>query len=169
MKKPGKPPGGCIVCAYMKKHKNADFNRRIVEGVESIASIARDFGCATSTMERHAGKGKDKDGNPRQPHFAKDINVHNRLKTYAKKREAEAGLDLAKCQKVMWDKAQRAIDMALGDKPIPTNANLAVFGQCAGPAIKVIEVLAKVSPDKDDDTPGIDRAIAKMKEERDGK
>lgn len=51
----------------------------------------------------------------------------------------------------MWDKAQKAIDMALGDKTIPVNANLAVFGQCAGPAIKVIEVLAKISPDSNKD------------------
>jgi hypothetical protein len=84
---------------------------------------------------------------------------------------AKEQLDLMKCQKKVWDDAQEAVDYALGRKKKPTDGelNLAVFGQCIAPMTKIIEVLAKVSGDKDDDAPGIDRAIAKMKEVRDGR
>jgi hypothetical protein len=98
-------------------------------------------------MNRHAGIGNDKNGNPHKAHYAKQVMV-------AKARmDGKAGLDLLTCQQKVWDDAQEAVDYALGRKAPPeTNPlNLAVFGQCIAPQVKIIEVLAKISPDSNKD------------------
>jgi len=134
--KPKPKPPQCKICA--SPQRNA-INQRIVRG-DSIQSIAKDFGCCRLTMMRHAGIGNDKNGNPHKPHFASQVAV-------AKARmDGKAGLDLMACQQKAWDDAQEAIDYALGRKAKPTKGelNLAVFGQCIAPQVKIIEVLAKV-------------------------
>ena len=120
--------GYCAVCEYIKKHKRACINKKLLEGA-SYRSIAIETGLDQRTIAKHAKAG----------HGMKPV-IAQAGRTMAVKE----GLELVKCQKTMWDKAQKAIGMALGEEPTPESANLAVFGQCAGPAIKIIEVLAKV-------------------------
>jgi hypothetical protein len=109
-------------------------------------SIAKDFGCCRLTMNRHAGIGNDKHGVPHKAHYVSQVMV-------AKARmDGKAGLDLLTCQQKVWDDAQEAIDLSLGRKAPPTNPyNLAVFGQCIAPQVKIIEVMAKISPDAGND------------------
>jgi uncharacterized protein (DUF433 family) len=134
--KPKPNPPQCKICA--SPQRNA-INQRIVRG-DSIQSIAKDFGCCRLTMMRHAGVGNDKHGVPHKAHYVSQVMV-------AKARmDGKAGLDLMTCQQKVWDDAQEAVDYALGRKAPPeTNPlNLAVFGQCIAPQVKIIEVLAKV-------------------------
>lgn len=153
--------GQCIICNFLKKNPKSDINRRIMQG-DSIASIAKDTGFYCGTLSKHAGRGTGKDGLPRKPHFARQfVAAHKAM-------EERAGLDLAECAKEVYDMSIKAGKIALGDLPCPASADIRSFGSCMAPAAKVVEVFAKVSGDKDDDVPGIDRAIAKMKESRDG-
>jgi hypothetical protein len=105
-----------------------------VEGA-SARSIAKEYGFGEHLVAKHM---KD--------HLSK------RLKSAANAREAKAGLDLVKCQEKVWNDAQEAIDISLGRKKAPETANLAVFGQCIAPQVKIIEVLAKVAPGNQDGT-----------------
>lgn len=133
--RPGRPPGSCKICDYMKTHKNCDLNRQLVGGA-SARSIAKEYGFGEHLVAKHM-----------KEHLSK------RLKSAANAREAKAGLDLAKCQEKVWNDAQEAIDLALGRREPPKHPyNLAVFGQCAGPQVKIIEVLAKVSPNDNSET-----------------
>ena len=146
--------GYCAVCEYIKKHPRCKLNMKLLEGA-SYRSIAIETGLDQRTIAKHA-----KAGHGMRPVIAQA----------GRTKAVKESLELAKCQKKVWDDAQEAIDLSLGRKKPPENPyNLAVFGQCIAPQVKIIEVLAKVSGDKDDDTPGIDRAIAKMKEARDGR
>ena len=78
-------------------------------------------------------------------------------------------LELLKCQKEVYDLSIKAARIAIGDeKSKLVKPDLRSFGSCISGAAKIVEVLAKVNDDKEDDVPGIDRAIAKMKEARDG-
>lgn len=97
--------------------------------------------------------------------------INRQLKQAKASRDAKAGLELAECIKEVWSDSQEAIDYALGRKAPPEKnpLNLNVFGQCIAPRTKIIEVLAKVDNNKEDDDPGIDRALAEMKARRDGK
>jgi hypothetical protein len=149
--KPKPKPPPCKICA--SPQQNA-INQRIVRG-DSIQSIAKDFGCCRLTMNRHAGIGNDKHGNPHKAHYVSQVMV-------AKARmDGKAGLDLLACQQKVWDDAQEAIDISLGRKKAPESANLAVFGQCIAPQVKIIEVLAKISPDagKDVESDGMIEAL----------
>ncbi|MCK9571042.1 hypothetical protein M0R72_18990 [Candidatus Pacearchaeota archaeon] len=145
--------GYCAVCEYIKKHKKCGLNTKLMEGA-SYRSIAIETGLDQRTIAKHA-----KAGHGMRPVIAQA----------GRTKAVKEGLELVKCQKKVWDDAQEAVDYALGRKKPPQNPlNLGVFGQCIAPQVKIIEVLAKVSDIKDDDVPGIDRAIAKMKESRDG-
>lgn len=128
----------------MKAHKNCDLNRQLVEGA-SARSIAKEYGFGEHLVAKHM-----------KEHLSK------RLKSAANAREAKAGLDLAKCQEKVWNDAQEAIDLSLGRKEPPKHPyNLAAFGQCIAPQVKIIEVLAKVSPDgnKDVESDGMIEAL----------
>jgi len=117
----------------MRKHKDCGLNRKLAEGA-SARSIAKEYGFGDHLVAKHM---KD--------HLSK------RLKSAANAREAKAGLDLVKCQEKVWNDAQEAIDLSLGRKKPPANPyNLTVFGQCIAPQVKIIEVLAKVDPEKKD-------------------
>jgi hypothetical protein len=151
--KPKPKPPQCKICA--SPQQNA-INQRIVRG-DSIQSIAKDFGCCRLTMNRHAGIGNDKHGVPHKAHYVSQVMV-------AKARmDGKAGLDLIACQQKVWDDAQEAIDYALGRKAKPKTGelNLAAFGQCIAPQVKIIEVLAKISPDagKDVESDGMIEAL----------
>ena len=128
--------GYCAVCEYIKKHKKCGLNTKLMEGA-SYRSIALETGLDQRTIAKHW----------KAQHGMKKV-----LEKAGCTRAVKDALELAKCQKIMWDKAQKAIGMALGDEPTPKNANLSVFGQCAGPAIKIIEVLAKVAPNDSSET-----------------
>ena len=128
--------GYCAVCEYIKKHKKCGLNTKLMEGA-SYRSIAIETGLDQRTIAKHW----------KAQHGMKKV-----LEKAGCTRAVKDALELAKCQKIMWDKAQKAIGMALGDEPTPKNANLSVFGQCAGPAIKIIEVLAKVAPNDGNET-----------------
>ena len=145
--RPGRPRGSCKICDYMKKHKDCGLNRQLVEGA-SARSIAKEYGFGEHLVAKHM---KD--------HLSK------RLKSAANAREAKAGLDLVKCQEKVWNDAQEAIDLSLGRKAPPKNPyNLAVFGQCIAPQVKIIEVLAKV-----EEKPAINTNINLNSEDLDGK
>jgi uncharacterized protein (DUF433 family) len=137
MKHNPRQTGKCKICAYIKAHKGSNINQRILQG-DSIASIAKDFGCCDETMARHAGTGKDKDGNPNKPHFAFQV------KSAKTRMDEKEGLDLIACQQEVWDKSMKATDMALGKIETPATANLSAFGQCIAPATKIVEILAKI-------------------------
>ena len=128
--------GYCAVCEYIKTHKRACINKKLLEGA-SYRSIAIETGLDQRTIAKHAKAG----------HGMKPV-----IAQAGRTKAVKEGLELVKCQKTMWDKAQKAIGMALGEEPTPANANLSVFGQCAGPAIKIIEVLAKVAPNDSSET-----------------
>ena len=128
--------GYCAVCEYIKKHKKCGLNTKLMEGA-SYRSIAIETGLDQRTIAKHAKAG----------HGMKHV-----IAQAGRTKAVKEGLELVKCQKIMWDKAQKAIGMALGEEPTPEIANLSVFGQCAGPAIKIIEVLAKVAPNDSSET-----------------
>jgi hypothetical protein len=65
---------------------------------------------------------------------------------------AKEQLDLMKCAKAIYDRSIKAMDMALGKIPTPETANLSAVGACAGPAVKMVEILAKVSPNEGNET-----------------
>lgn len=148
--------GYCKTCTYIKKHPRCGLNMMLLEGVpfEAVAKKFKGKAGGKDAIKRHKEAGHQV---TRQLLMAKDIRDRNR------------GLELAACQEEIYAASIKAMKMALGEEPTPEKANLQAFGSCAGPAVKMIEVLAKVDNSKDDDTPGIDRAIARMKELRDGK
>lgn len=131
-KRPGRPPGSCKICDYMKAHKNCDLNRQLVEGA-SARSIAKEYGFGEHLVAKHM-----------KEHLSK------RLKSAANAREIKKGLDLLECQKAVYEKSIKAAGMALGEIETPATANISAFGSCIGPATKIVEVLAKSDPEKKD-------------------
>lgn len=156
-------PRKCIVCDYMRLHPKATYNRRLLDG-EPVGKVAKDFGCSYNTMARHAGTRPERDGTPNTPHY-----LTPQILRGARTRERHAMLDIAKCQREIYEKAMKAADMAMGKEETPTNANLSVFGSCLNPAVRIVEAMTKVSSDDDKDVPGIEKAIERMKASRDGK
>jgi len=107
-----------------------------------------------------------------QKHWEAQHMVSRQLLAAKDIKDRKRGLELLTCQAEVYNLSIEAAKTALGtikSKNPDVKPDLRAFGSCLGPAAKMVEVLAKVDTDKDDDVPGIDRAIAKMKESRDGK
>ena len=126
--------GYCAVCEYIKKHKKCGINTKLMEGA-SYRSIALETGLDQRTIAKHAKAG----------HGMKPV-----IAQAGRTKAAKESLELAKCQKEVYDRSMKAVGMALGEIETPATANLSVFGQCIAPATKMVEVLAKVEPDKKD-------------------
>jgi len=104
----------------------------LLEGA-TYSDVAKRFKGEAGTMTTISRHWKAQHMVSRQLLAAKDI------------RDRKRGLELEECQKKVWNDAQEAIDLSLGRKAPPKNPyNLAVFGQCIAPQVKIIEVLAKV-------------------------
>lgn len=148
--------GYCAVCEYIKKHKKCGLNTKLMEGA-SYRSIAIETGLDQRTIAKHAKAG----------HGMKHV-----IAQAGRTKAAKESLELAKCQREVYDLSIKAAKIAIGDEKSnnkDVKPDLRSFGSCISGATKVIEIRAKVSGDKEDDAPGIDRAIAKMKESRDGR
>ena len=128
--------GHCKTCRYLKEHPQCGLHQLIMKGM-SYGDVAKKF------------KGKAGVGDTIRRHWKAQHMVSRQLMQAQASRDAKEGLDLMECQRKVWDDAQEAIDYALGRKAKPSKGelNLAVFGQCIAPQVKIIEVLAKVSPD----------------------
>ena len=107
---------------------------KLLEGA-SYRSIAIETGLDQRTIAKHAKAG----------HGMKPV-----IAQAGRTKAVKESLELAKCQKEIYDKAMKAANMALGELETPATANLSVFGQCIAPATKIVEVLAKVDPEKKD-------------------
>jgi hypothetical protein len=144
----------CKVCDYIRSHRGPNrVNEDLVNGI-SIAAIAQRTGLSAYSLKRHRDEGHMMKGYLNKAHLTKG---------------AKEQLDLMRCAKEIYDMSIRAGKMALGDIPRPESADLRSLGGCLGPAAKIVEVLSRGDSNKEDDVPGIDRAIAKMKDSRDGK
>jgi len=120
----------------MRAHPKCGLHTMILEGT-SYADVANRF---------RSKDGKWRAGNylTIKKHWEAQHMVSRQLLAAKDIKDRKRGLELMECQKKVWDKAMKAIGMALGEIDTPATANLSVFGSCAGPATKIIEVLAKV-------------------------
>lgn len=129
--------GHCQTCDYIRSHRGGNrVNEDLVNGI-SIAAIMQRTGLGRGTLTRHRDEG----------HMMAGYLPRAHLTTGAKEQ-----LDLMRCAKEIYDRSIKAMDMALGDIPTPATANLSVVGACASPAVKMMEVLAKVSPNDNNET-----------------
>ena len=131
--------GYCAVCEYIKKHKRACINKKLLEGA-SYRSIAIETGLDQRTIAKHAKAG----------HGMKPV-IAQAGRTMAVKE----GLDLLKCHKEVYDLSIKAAKIAIGDENSKNNdvkPDLRSFGSCISGATKVIEVLARISPNENNET-----------------
>jgi len=140
----------CRVCDYIRSHRGPHrINEDLVNGI-SISAIMQRTGLGRRALVRHRDEGHMMAGFQKHAHLTKG---------------AKEQLDLMKCAKEIYDMSIRAAKIAIGDeksKNKEVKPDLRSFGSCISGAAKVVEVLAKVNGDKEDDAPGIDRAIAEM-------
>ena len=140
MKENPRRRGYCKTCAYIESHPKCGLNMMLADG-QPYGVVADRF------------KGKAGSLRTIKRHWDAQHKVHRQLLQAKATKDAKKGLELLECQQKVWDDAQEAIDLSLGRKAPPKNPyNLAVFGQCIAPQVKIIEVLAKVSPGDLQDT-----------------
>jgi hypothetical protein len=134
-----KPPR-CSICA--------DKNRCAID-LEYIRSrdqrgTARKFKVSEDALWRHIDKG----------HISEAVKASENVNL------ANHGLNMQTC-------AQEIYEVAVGSaKDARAARQFGAVGSCLNPAAKVLEILNKGN-DKDDDRPGIDRAVEQMKHDRD--
>lgn len=141
------PNKSCKVCSYVKKHPRCDIDIRLATGA-TAAEISREYGIGYDIVRRHAGRIPHKDGTPNTPHWSRQ------LAQAAVSREAKKGLDLVACQKEVYDLSIRGAKIALGDLKSnnrDVKPDIRAFGGCLSGAAKIVEVIAKASPDSNDD------------------
>jgi hypothetical protein len=97
-------------------------------------------GLGRETLKRHRDEGHMMAGFQKHAHLTKG---------------AKEQLDLMKCAREIYDMSIRAAKIAIGDeksKNKEVKPDLRSFGSCISGAAKVVEVLAKVSPNEGNDT-----------------
>ena len=126
----------CKTCDYIRSHPGNSVNADLLKGVP-YREISYKTGLGIFTLKKHFDE------------------QHMMARFLPRSRAMKVGreqLELLKCQKEVYDKSMKAVGMALGEIDTPANANLSVFGQCIGPAAKIVEVLAKISPNDQSET-----------------
>ena len=143
----------CKTCDYIKTKTENSVNADLLKGVP-YSAISYKTGLGIFTLKKHFD----------EQHMMAQFLPRSRAMKVGREQ-----LELLKCQKEVYDLSIKAARIAIGDEPSElVKPDLRSFGSCISGAAKIVEVLAKVNDDKEDDAPGIDRAIAKMKEARDG-
>ena len=136
----------CKTCKYMRAHPKCGLHTMILEG-HPYSEVAKRF----------KGKGKGWEaGNyyTIQKHWEAQHMVSRQLLAAKDIRDRKRGLELLTCQEDVYNLSIRAAKIALGDEISDNDAvkpDIRSFGSCLGPAAKVVEVLAKVSPDGNKD------------------
>lgn len=110
-----------------------------------IRGTARKFHVSEDALGRHISKG----------HISKAIQAA------ANENEIKHGLNLHTCAKEIYEIATGSAKDARAAK------QFGAVGSCLGPAAKVLEILNKGNDDED--KPGIDRAVERMKHDRDAR
>lgn len=131
----------CSIC-FSKHREKIDI--ALASG-ESERSIAKQYDVSASAVHRHKADG----------HVCKII------KAAETERQTQIGLNISKCAQDIYDLCYRAAQKA-------EQEDLRSVGSCISPAVKVLEILNKGN-DEDDDKPGIDRALDRMKAKRDAR
>lgn len=109
-----------------------------------------------------------KDRPPVDPQTLSEIKEARHRQEVASKAAVEAkhGVSLQDRIDEVYENCKRLSKLA--EEKAETSHDYKAAANCLEPGIKAIGLMAK-DTQKDDDVPGIDRAIAKMKERRDGK
>jgi hypothetical protein len=129
----------CSICADKNRCKIDEWYVKTAD----IRGTARKFRVSEDALGRHISKG----------HISKVIQAA------VNDSEKERGLNLQAC-------AQEIYDLCLSGAKKAEKQDLRALGSCLGPAVKVLELLNTGKPDGDD-KPGIDRAMERMKHDRD--
>lgn len=111
----------------------------------SVRNVAKQFNVGASSVHRHKADG----------------HICDAIKAAESERQIQVGLNIAKCAQDIYDLCYRAAQKA-------EQEDLRSVGSCISPAVKVLEILNKGN-DEDDDKPGIDRALDRMKAKRDAR
>lgn len=136
----------CKTCKYLRAHPKCGLSTMILEGT-SYADVAKRF----------RGKdGKWRAGNylTIKKHWEAQHMVSRQLLAAKDISDRKKGLELLTCQEEVYNLSIRAAKIALGDvvsENKKVKPDIRSFGSCLGPAAKVVEVLAKVSPDGNKD------------------
>lgn len=111
----------------------------------SVRNVAKQFNVGVSSVQRHKADG----------------HICDAIKAAERETQTQIGLNISKCAQDIYDLCYRAAQKA-------ENEDLRSVGPCIAPAVKVLEILNK-GDDKDDDKPGIERAMDRMKANRDAR
>jgi hypothetical protein len=132
----------CTICSHPER-KSID--RAIVNG-DTLQNIAKKYQVGYTSIHRHKESG----------HVSKYMIAAKERELVKNGRTLQGDLDFG------IEMTKKAIEKALDE-------DMRCFGPCSSALMKLLELEARIkglSGEKDDD-PGIDRAIAKMKEHRD--
>ena len=125
----------CKTCDYIRSHPGNSVNADLLKGVP-YREISYKTGLGIFTLKKHFDE------------------QHMMARFLPRSRAMKVGreqLELLKCQKEVYDLSIKAARIAIGDEPSEmVKPDLRSFGSCISGAAKIVEVLAKVEPEKKD-------------------
>lgn len=132
----------CSICVHKKR---CQIDQSLLKR-QDIAAVAKEYRVSEDALGRHV----------RNKHISAIIEAaHNDSQN-------KIGLEIGAC-------AQEIYDIATGSaKDARAARQFGAVGSCLNPAAKVLEILNKGN-DKDNDKPGIDRAVEQLKHDRDAR
>jgi hypothetical protein len=131
-------------CSICTNKKRCQIDQCVLDGA-SYRLISSQFKVGEKSIERHVNAG----------------HVSKILESAAADSERKRGLDIQKC-------AQEIYDLCFGTAQDIRRTDPRCIGSLLGPAVKVLEILNKGN-DEDKDRPGLDRALDRMKADRDAR
>ena len=138
-------PRTCIICS----HKNRDQIDKLILQKAPYRTITHQF------------KIKGKDPIQAIKNHVRYKHVSQKIRQAQEAEDVKAGLELKSC-------AEEVYNLCMDAARDARQKDLRAFGGCISPAVKVLEMLHKGTPDEDD-RPGIDRALQRMKDDRDAR
>lgn len=135
----------CAICA----NKNHDQIDKLIVQKTPYRTIAEKF------------KIKAKDPIQAIKNHVRYGHISKKIQDAQESEEVRSGLELQAC-------VQEVYSLCLDAAKDARQKDLRAFGGCIGPAVKVLEILNKGAPEEDSG-PGIDRAIQRMKDDRDAR